>query len=60
MEIKDYRHQLSGRTYDFNEKYEVDIKPIAKSNMHFRKWLGTYPFYTNIQKEGIALCGTAL
>ncbi len=44
MEIKDYRHQLSGRTYDFNEKYEVDIKPIAKSNMHFRKWLGLILF----------------
>lgn len=58
MEIKDYRHQLSGCTYDFNEKYEVDVKPIAKSNAYFQKWLGAYPFYTNIQKEGIALYGT--
>lgn len=36
MEIKDFRHQLSGITYDFNEKYDLDIKPIAKSDAHFK------------------------
>ncbi|MBD5464823.1 MAG: nucleotidyltransferase domain-containing protein [Lachnospiraceae bacterium] len=59
MEIKDFRHQLSGITYDFNEKYDLDIKPIAKSDAHFKKWLGVYPFYTNVQREGVALYGTA-
>lgn len=34
-EIKDYRHQLSEYTYDFNMNYELDIKPIAKSREHF-------------------------
>ena len=37
----------------------VDIKPIAKSDAHFQKWLGVYPFYTNVQKEGVELYGTA-
>lgn len=59
IEIKDFRHQLSGITYDFNEKYDIDIKPIAKSNAHFKKWLEAYPFYTNVQKEGVELYGTA-
>lgn len=59
MEIKDFRHQLSGITYDFNEKYDLDIKPIAKSDAHFKKWLGVYPFYTNVQREGIELYGIA-
>lgn len=59
IEIKDYRHQLSGITYDFNERYDVDIKPIAKSNAHFQKWLSVYPFYANVQREGVALYGTA-
>lgn len=59
MEIKDFRHQLSEITYDFNEKYDLDIKPIAKSDAHFKKWLGVYPFYTNVQREGVALYGTA-
>ena len=26
MELKAYRHQLSGLTYDFNEKHNLDIK----------------------------------
>ncbi|MCI9278931.1 nucleotidyltransferase domain-containing protein [bacterium D16-50] len=59
LEIKDFRHQLSGATYDFNEKYDLDIKPIAKSDAHFKKWLGVYPFYTNVQKEGVKLYGAA-
>ena len=59
MQIKDFRHQLSGITYDFNEKYDLDIRPIAKSNAHFKKWLGVYPFYTNVQKEGVKLYGAA-
>ena len=34
MEIEEYRHQLSDFTYDINENYDVDIKPIAKSDLH--------------------------
>lgn len=59
LEIKNFRHQLSEATYDFNEKYDLDIKPIAKSHAHFKKWLGVYPFYTNVQKEGVELYGKA-
>lgn len=59
MEIKDFRHQLSGITYDFNEKYDLDVKPIAKSDAHFKKWLCVYPFYMNVQKERVELYGTA-
>lgn len=59
MEIKDYRHQLSGLTYDFNMDNDVDIKPIAKSQEHFNKWIGAYPFYSNIVNEGVTLFGAA-
>ena len=55
MEIKNYRHQLSGLTYDFNMEHEIDIKPIAKNQEHFQKWLGIYPFYSNINSEGVEL-----
>lgn len=57
MEVEMYRKQLSGTTYDFNEEHNTDIRPIAKSDAHFRKWLGVYPFYTNVQKEGVELYG---
>ena len=59
MAIKSYRHQLSDMTYDFNLDYDLDIKPIAKSEEHFERWIENYPFYANIQKEGVALYGAA-
>lgn len=59
MELKAYSRQLSYMTYDFNMDNDVDIKPIAKSESHFRKWVVNYPFYANIQKEGVVLYGAA-
>ena len=38
-ELKAYRHQLSDMTYDFNEKYDLDVKPIAKNDDHFHRWV---------------------
>ena len=55
MDIKKYRHQLSNMTFDFNMDYDVNIKPIAKSEEHYRKWVASYPFYSNIAKEGVEL-----
>lgn len=46
-------------TYDFNLDNNLDIKPIFKNENHFRKWILNYPFYANIQKEGVVLYGTA-
>lgn len=59
LDIKNYRHQLSDMTYDFNMENNLDIKPIAKSFEHFTKWLGVYPFYTNVRKEGVELFNVA-
>ena len=55
MEIKNYRELLSELTYEFNTNYNLDIKPIAKSKEEFLKWINAYPFYANVQKEGIEL-----
>lgn len=59
MEIKGYRHQLSDLTYDFNMEHNLDIKPIAKSQEHFQKWIQAYPFYANVAREGVKLFGAA-
>ena len=59
LEIKDYRHQLSDMTYDFNMDHDLDIKPIAKNEDHFNKWVVNYPFYANVSKEGVKLDGAA-
>lgn len=59
MGIKKYRHELSGMTYDFNMDYDLDIRPIAKNKEHFNKWVGIYPFYSNIEREGVKLFDAA-
>ena len=59
VELKAYSQKLSYMTYDFNMDNDIDIKPIAKSKEHFRKWIENYPFYANINKEGVVLYGAA-
>jgi hypothetical protein len=34
---------------------DIDIKPIAKSREHFMKWVENYPFYSNVNREGVKL-----
>ena len=55
MDIKQYRHELSGETFDFNMDHDLDIKPIAKSQQNFQNWVDAYPFYANVEKEGVKL-----
>ena len=57
LELKAYSQQLAYMTYDFNLDNDIDIKPIAKSEAHFNKWCKNYPFYANVQKEGVILYG---
>ena len=59
LQIKGYRHRLSDMTFDFNMDHNLDIKPIAKSEEHFMKWVKNYPFYANVNKEGVVLYGAA-
>lgn len=59
IDLKAYSQRLSYMTYDFNLDNGLDIKPIAKSEDHFRKWVVNYPFYANIDKEGVVLYGAA-
>lgn len=59
LDIKKYRHELSGLTYDFDMDHDLDIKPVAKSEEYFRKWEEAYSFYANIEKEGAKLFDAA-
>lgn len=59
VDLKAYSQRLSYMTYDFNLDNDLDIKPIAKSEKHFEKWIVSYPFYANIHKEGVVLYGAA-
>ena len=57
VEIKNYRYQLLDMTFDFNMDYGLDVKPIAKSEEHFMKWMENYPFYSNVRRDGVLLYG---
>ena len=59
LEIKKYRRKLSDMTFDFYMDYDMDIKPIAKSQAHFESWVENYPFYSTVKKEGVTLYGAA-
>ena len=59
LELKAYSQKLTYMTYDFNMDNDLDIRPIAKSREHFEKWLVNYPFYANINREGVVLYGAA-
>ena len=59
LDLKEYGTKLSYMTFDFNLDHDLDIKPIAKSEEHFKKWLDNYPFYANINREGVVLYGAA-
>lgn len=59
LELKKYSQQLSYMTYDFNLDNDIDIKPIAKSEEFFKKWVVNYPFYASIHREGVVLYGAA-
>lgn len=59
LDLKTYSQKLSYMTYDFNLDNDLDIKPIVKNEAHFKKWITNYPFYVNIDKEGVVLYGLA-
>ena len=51
----DLQNELFDVSYDFWCRYDLDINPIVKNKSHFVKWIKNYPFYNNINKEGISL-----
>lgn len=59
LDLKKYSQELSYMTYDFNMDHDLDIKPIAKREEHFEKWVVNYPFYANVNREGVILYGAA-
>lgn len=54
-EIREHSHALSDLTFDYNFDHDLQIMPIIKNQEHFNKWLGAYPFYNNVKREGVEL-----
>ena len=56
-EIEEEEKKIFDLAFDFMMEYGVDISVIIKNERHFNYWLGTLPFYNNIEKEGVVLNG---
>jgi hypothetical protein len=50
-----YADDLSELGYEYNVEYDIWMMPIVKNIEHFNHWASAYPFYSNIQKEGVKL-----
>ncbi len=59
LEAKEYQTKLFDATYDFNMDNDVEINPIAHSEELFLKWIDAYPFFNNINRDGVILYGAA-
>ena len=56
-EISEIENDVYDIAYDFLMNYGVDISVIIKNEEIFKYWLGTLPFYNNVEKEGVILSG---
>ena len=44
------------QAYDIELEYGVPISVNIKNEKHFKNWVNSLPYYSNIQKEGIIIC----
>ncbi|MDR0949117.1 MAG: nucleotidyltransferase domain-containing protein [Lachnospiraceae bacterium] len=54
-DIKQYGEALSDFTFDINMEKDLLLMPIVKNEEHFKYWENAYPFYRNVNQEGISL-----
>lgn len=56
-EIREIENDIYDIAFDFQMEYFVDISVIIKNEDQFKYWLGTLPFYDNVQREGVVISG---
>ncbi len=54
-EISSYADKIYDVTYDFEMEYGVEINPSIQSNAIYDQWKKVYPFFMNIEKDGVAV-----
>ena len=53
--IDEYSDEMSELIYEYNTDYNIWMMPVVKNEVHFMKWVEAYPFYSNVQREGVIL-----
>ncbi|MFV0363606.1 MAG: nucleotidyltransferase domain-containing protein [Suipraeoptans sp.] len=53
--ISFYADRIYDITYDYELKYNKEINPNVQSCQIYERWKNVYPFFANIEKDGIAV-----
>lgn len=54
-QISDYADKVYDITYDFEQAYDVEINPCIQNIDIYNQWKGVYPFFINIEREGVVV-----
>ena len=54
-EMDAYSDALSELGFKYNVQHDIWMMPVVKNQQHFYHWAASYPFYSNVQKEGVVL-----
>ncbi len=53
--LDSYSDTLSELDFEYNVEHDIWMMPVVKNIEHFRYWVSVYPFYRNVQREGVML-----
>ncbi|MBS6196573.1 MAG: nucleotidyltransferase domain-containing protein [Clostridiales bacterium] len=54
-EMDQYSDALSELGFEYNIDHDLWMMPVVKNIEHFQHWVSVYPFYKNVQKEGVTV-----
>lgn len=54
-ETSSYADRIYDITYDFEIQYGMEINPSIHSTQVYEQWKKVYPFFMNIEKDGVAV-----
>ena len=52
-EISYYADKVYDITYDFEMEHNLEINPNVQSQQIYNQWKKVYPFFMNIEKDGV-------
>ncbi|ACL22172.1 DNA polymerase beta domain protein region [Desulfitobacterium hafniense DCB-2] len=55
VELDNYSDDLAELGFKYNVAYNIWMMPVVKNVVHFHQWAKVYPFYINVQEEGVIL-----
>ena len=53
--LDEFSDSLAEVGFEYNVAYDIWMMPVVKNIDHFHHWCKVYPFYANVQNEGVSL-----